>query len=570
MAVFEVETGGKVFEIEAPDQQSAIAALDSFARRNGANNGIGVSGDEIRAANAGDTRSKMSLKDIEYGYDTAAARGDANERKAMARAYVNRERADSPITTGVGDRVRAAARGVPFVGEYLDEANAKTAQLFGGDYQKRLDYERARDSTFDQANPLQSMAAKLAGGVGGTIAAAPAAAATGTSALLGLGAKSIPGAIGRGALAGGVQGAVGGYGGAEEGQDALTQAAIHGAAGAAVGGAIPIAAGVLKSVAERAFGSRVAMPTTDALKKTGGEGYDAARAMDVKFDARSVALLGDGIEANLLNSGYRDYLAPKTFRALSELKTLKGQSAEIADIDGVRRLLGRAAADPAERDAAREAISSIDGYLMRLKSSDVIAGNAEQAASTLREARGNYAAAKRAEMVESAMDKSANRTQTGGSGSNIDNVTRQQFRQILDNPKKLRGFSPEEVAQIESIVRGGPMANGLRLLGKLAPTGVVSVALSSGAGFQVGGVPGALALPAIGYAAKFAADRMTASKANALLEMVQQRSPMGEALAPLLQAQKAMDAKIANRVGGIAAQSGANATPLAGLLGLLR
>ena len=63
MAVFEVETGGKVFEIEAPDQQSAIAALDSFARRNGANNGIGVSGDEIRAANAGDGMIRMDVAD---------------------------------------------------------------------------------------------------------------------------------------------------------------------------------------------------------------------------------------------------------------------------------------------------------------------------------------------------------------------------------------------------------------------------------------------------------------------------------------------------------------------------
>lgn len=170
-------------------------------------------GETVRANAMGDTRPTMPLPSIASAYDVAQKRGDRPEQEAMARAYVQRERQDSPISTGVGDRVRAVARGVPFVGEYLDEANAKTASLLGNNYEKALDYERARDSTFDKANPVQSLAGRVTGGIAGTMAAAPAAAAVrGGGFLFGTGAQSVKGAIGRGLTAGAAQGAAAGYG----------------------------------------------------------------------------------------------------------------------------------------------------------------------------------------------------------------------------------------------------------------------------------------------------------------------------------------------------------------------
>lgn len=248
MPNFTIETpNGKRLTIEAPDEATAIRGaqewyaqqqkpvVQSVADPMGSD---GVSGDMLRANAAGDTRAKMPLDAISGAYDVARQRGDRPEQEAMARAYVQRERQDSPIMTGVGDRVRSVARGVPFVGEYLDEANAKTAQLFGNDYQKALDYERARDQSFDKANPIQSMAGRVTGGIAGTVAAAPAAALVrGGSLLFGLGAKTVPGAIGRGAVAGGLQGAAAGYG-----RDGTIEAAVKDALfGTAFGGAVPAA-----------------------------------------------------------------------------------------------------------------------------------------------------------------------------------------------------------------------------------------------------------------------------------------------------------------------------------------
>ncbi len=251
MGAFEVDIGGKLYEIEAPDQGTALDAVRRMAGASPRENSYardlsmgsdGVSGDSLRAGNAGDTRAQMRPEDIESAYTMAQGRGDRPEQRAMAEAFAKQERATSPVMTGIGDRVRSVARGIPFVGEYLDEANARVAAPFDAKRREMaLDYERARDRTFDDQNPIQSMAGKVAGGIGGTIAALPVAAATGTSALLGAGAKGVTGAIGRGALAGVAQGAASGYGRADETQNAGQMAARDAAIGGAFGAAVPAA-----------------------------------------------------------------------------------------------------------------------------------------------------------------------------------------------------------------------------------------------------------------------------------------------------------------------------------------
>jgi hypothetical protein len=262
MPNFTIETpSGKRLTIEAPDEATAMrGAQEWFAQQQQPQvlfaadplGSDGVSGDSIRAANAGDTRSQMPLPAISSAYDVARQRGDRPEQEAMARAYVQRERRDSPISTGVGDRVRAVARGMPFIGEYLDEANAGTASLFGSDYQKALDYERARDSTFDKANPVQSLAGRVTGGIAGTMVAAPAAAAVrGGGLLFGTGAQSVRGAIVRGLTAGAAQGAAAGYG-----REGTTEATIKdmlfgGAFGAGVPAALSVGKAGVNALANR-------------------------------------------------------------------------------------------------------------------------------------------------------------------------------------------------------------------------------------------------------------------------------------------------------------------------------
>ncbi len=67
---------------------------------------------------------------------------------------------------------------------------------------------------------------------------------------------------------------------------------------------------------------------------------------------------------------------------------------------------------------------------------------------------------------------------------------------------------------------GSPDQNALRLVGKLAPTGIVSGALSSGAGYQMGGPIGAVAIPATGFAARKGAERMQDGFVQDLVDII--------------------------------------------------
>ncbi len=199
------------------------------------------------------------------------------------------------------------------------------------------------------------------------------------------------------------------------------------------------------------------------------------------------------------------------------------------EIESTRRALGKASMDPAERDSARRAISHIDDMLASLKPSDVAVNPqfAGRVAQEARAARANYAAYKQADQIEKATNAAELQAASTGSGANIDNATRQKFRAILTNPKKVRGYTPEEQAAMRQLVQGTMAGNAARLVGKLAPSGIVSGALSAGLGHAVGHTVG---VPALGYIAKAVADMKTAKAARNLSEMRRLRSPLAQGI----------------------------------------
>lgn len=146
----------------------------------------------------------------------------------------------------VASRVVTAAQGLPFVGEYAEEAGGA---LLGPETRE---VTRATQATMAAEKPIETGALQMAGGV---IGAAPLAAATGLAAPLAAASRFIPAAqraiqglpmagqigaaAGLGAIGGAIEGAVSGFGrgvgGAEERAPVAGQGA---AAGAAFGGAL--------------------------------------------------------------------------------------------------------------------------------------------------------------------------------------------------------------------------------------------------------------------------------------------------------------------------------------------
>jgi hypothetical protein len=279
--------------------------------------------------------------------------------------------------------------------------------------------------------------------------------------------------------------------------------------------------------------ARVEAPTTEALFDAADANYRKMKSFGVEVHSPVMEKVHSDIMTELEDEGYRNYLAPKTWKATEELLNPIGYNHTIGDIEGVRRALNKAANDPAERDAARRAISHIDNTLANLQPSQVAVNPqfAGQIAQEALQARGNYAAAKRSERIDDQLTKAVDRAGSTGSGANVQNAMRQNIRAILDDPKKRRGYSADEIARMRTVVRGDSVTNTARMLGKLAPTGVVS-GIPSLAGYMAHGWTGAAVPAAIGIGAKKLAESRTARDINQLSQAVRTRSPLAAANPP--------------------------------------
>lgn len=296
-------------------------------------------------------------------------------------------------------------------------------------------------------------------------------------------------------------------------------------AGAAAGGVLPgIKGGAPKT-------AQAAKLTADDLFKESSTSYKVARALPIDIKPNVAPSLATSIESELLSSkyGFRPITAPQTFSIVGDLAKTSGV-AKISDFESIRSALGNVA--PAERKAAHVAIEMIDEKLRRLTAAEVATGDhlLPQLQSEMQAARANWAAGKRLEKVEGEEYRAGMNASSSGSGANVDNAMRQRIKSILVNKNSRRGFTPDEIAQMETIVRGGKVQNVARLLSKLGPkhplTGWGS-ALGEMALSGATGVP--MASLGVGQLAQWAAEHLGAGKVSALKQAIAARSPMGKA-----------------------------------------
>jgi hypothetical protein len=470
--------------------------------------------------------------------------------------------------------VRSLGTGVPVVGGTLNQLNAATnaalapliepflskgpdtldQPTFAERRAKSLEIQNARDAKFAAEHPIVDTAAKLTGGVAGTvplIAAAPAA--------FGVGGAGLMPSMAAGAVSGGLLGA---GDAATRGED-IAHGAMFGAGGGAVAPAIGKAVGGIASKV-LAQPEKLA-PTTEELYSAASKGFDDVRNSGVQIKPEAVTSLATKVKGDLQTDGLRDYLAPKTFAALNELEapvagaaasdatkaynelvakgatperakaatahlgTPEGETsgATFADLHGMRRVLGKAAGspDPTERMAASRAISALDEYLGNIPKADVLSGDAAEAAAKFKDALGNYASAKRADTLAGKMEAADLQAATANSGQNIDNATRQRIKDILKSQSLRRGYSQDELLQMQKIARGTPVGNLVRGVGNLlGGGGGLGALITGGAGVMAAG-PAGIAAPAAGYALKKVGNAMTAKQVAKLDEMIRSRSP---------------------------------------------
>lgn len=372
-----------------------------------------------------------------------------------------------------------------------DEAAAAADAMVGrGGYDERLSKYRGDERQFREENPGASFAAELAP------ALIPGAGAAGLVSKLG----NVVGRVGAGALAGAAAGGLYGFSEGEGGaQERLKNARFSALAGAAFGAAAPKVTDFAASVPRRVrglFRASAKRPTVEALKAAKNAAYKAVDDAGEMFDGDTMAGLSARVKQSFADNNY----VPETDSALTAtLKLLDaraGKPTTLTQIDKLRQNLWKRYANAKDQPQILDAIKAID---------DVIetSGASSELMRVARAANSRYA---KSQLLEDAFNKATDQTASTGSGGNILNKYRQAVTSIINNEKKAKFFTADELDMMRTFVRGSNSENMKRLVGKLSPSGSgLMMALHVVGGVASSGVT--LPLMAIGSAAKSSAER---------------------------------------------------------------
>jgi hypothetical protein len=280
-------------------------------------------------------------------------------------------------------------------------------------------------------------------------------------------------------------------------------------------------------------------PTADQLREAASRGYNTAREMGVRYKSPAVANLAQSVRSELEADGILAELAPKTFKILDKLSTPPaGSDAPLTGVLAARRALKNARMDftnPTEKLAAERIIRSLDDFIGSPDDAAVLAGPAAEAGKLVKDSAGNYAAAKRSDMLTGKLDKADRQAAVANSGLNMDNTIRQRANDILNSEKLQKGFSKLEIEMIRRVAEGDRTRNTVRFVSNLlGGGGGLGASLTSAGGATLGtiiGGPGgaavgALGLPAAGLGLKVAGGRMSRGAMNAVDLATRTRSPL--------------------------------------------
>jgi hypothetical protein len=243
--------------------------------------------------------------------------------------------------------------------------------------------------------------------------------------------------------------------------------------------------------------------------------------------------LHNAVNKALDQDAFDPMTAPLTYHFVDRLIDQRPQQhpAKLRDIVNIHEKLGQISPQRDAKDAAAAGLarSEIRNWLEQ---------NIPQTQPQLRNALGNWSAHKKSEELGTVEDVARHRAGVSGTGSNVQNTMRQEIRKILDNPRRARGYSPAQLAQMEKVVEGTVAENVARWAGRFAPTGLHS---TMGLAFISHIMNSSLALVGAGaaYGAKKIGDVFTRQEIEKLATMVLEGAPANRAQAARNAAQRA-------------------------------
>jgi hypothetical protein len=302
--------------------------------------------------------------------------------------------------------------------------------------------------------------------------------------------------------------------------DRMTAGVDDGLIGAGISMALPVVGAAVGRGVDAFRNSRAmreaarAAPSMDDIRTTATQLYDQAdnAIMPRAGMAPAVQQLQDDAARMALDP----MLMPQASRAMDNVvdaATSPDPNITFRELDILRRQAGVPAGDVANRPQA-----AVGARIQQ--AIDEFVDNADpQTSAVLREARDLWGRLRRSEVIEQAIEKA------GRQASGFENGIRVQFRQILNNPRLSRSFTQAERDAIEQVIRGTPVGNAMRWMGKMGVglnqnTNVLGATIGAITGNALGGPWGAGILPVVGTVARYGAEKTTEAAARGLVPMI--------------------------------------------------
>ena len=379
-----------------------------------------------------------------------------------------------------------------------DEAAAAADAAIGrGGYDERLEHHRANERQFSEENPGASFAAEVAP------ALVPGMGAIGAVSKLG----SVIGRTGAAATAGGAAAGTYGFMEGEGGaQDRAVNAATSAVAGGLLGAAAPKVTDFATSIPARlrgTFQKSAKRPTIGNLKATKNAAYKAVDESGETFTPDDMAGLFGRVKTAFDDANYVEETDSALRATLKILERRQDKPTTLSQLDGIRQNLWKRYSGAKDQPQILDAIAEIDGLI------DSKAG-ASDLMGVARAANSRYA---KSQLLDDAFRKATDQTASAGSGGNLQNKMRQAVTAIINNERKAKFFSPDEIDMMRDFVRGSSSENMKRLIGKASPDGNgLMMVIHATSGVMSGGAT--LPLAAVGAAAKRSADKSTIRHAD--------------------------------------------------------
>lgn len=398
----------------------------------------------------------------------------------------------------------------------------------GGTMGERYDFGREYARGMLDAARRDHPVATLSGEIGGAISTGTAlgkgaqsvanSGTLGTEASAVLRAASTPpqtlrSAIPQGAAVGAAYGSAYGAGGGEGGAENRVGNAVDTAKwGALFGGVAPAAINIGTKAFRAAFGRSAAKPTIESLAQTKNAAYRAVDDSGEKFTSSDLQSMLARARTSLDDVNFIPEGDPQTAASLKTLENVSSRDLTIGQLDKVRQSLwGRY--NRSQEPGILSLIDEIDGLVQSRGSTSELMAAARLANSRF----------KKAEELQRAFSNAERQVSATGSGGNTVNKFRQAVTSILNNPKRVKWFSAEEVKAMENFVKGNLSENIMRRIGKIAPSGNgLMLALNIGA---VANNPAMAGFTVAGSAAKGLADRAANRGAESLVGLVGRGGP---------------------------------------------